>query len=60
MYYHTPLHLQPCFAGLGYKVGDFPYCEAAAARSVALPIYPELTHAMQEEVVRAVSEFHME
>ncbi len=58
VYYHTPLHLQPCFAGLGYKAGDFPCCEAAAARSLALPIYPELTHAMQEEVVCTVSEFH--
>lgn len=58
VYYHTPLHLQPCFAGLDYKAGDFPCCEAAAARSLALPIYPELTLAMQEEVVRAVSEFH--
>ena len=60
VYYHTPLHLQPCFAGLGYEAGDFPHCEAAAARSVALPIYPELTRAMQEEVVRAVVEFHTE
>ena len=60
VYYHTPLHLQPCFAGLGYEAGDFPHCEAAAARSVALPIYPELTRAMQEEVARAVVEFHTE
>lgn len=58
VYYHTPLHIQPCFADLGYEAGDFPRCEAAAARSVALPIYPELTHAMQEEVVRAVVGIH--
>ena len=60
VYYHTPLHLQPCFAGLGYEAGNFPHCEAAAARCLALPIYPELTRAMQEEVVRAVVEFHTE
>ena len=43
VYYSSPLHLHPCFDG--YRKGDFPESEAAAARVLALPVYPELPDA---------------
>ncbi|MFM7231434.1 MAG: DegT/DnrJ/EryC1/StrS family aminotransferase, partial [bacterium] len=57
VYYPVPLHLQKCFAHLGYKAGDMPHSEQAALETLALPIYPELTEDLIRHVAHTVREF---
>ena len=58
VYYPLPLHLQPCFAALGYRQGDFPAAERAAEESLALPMYPELSEAQQVYIVTQIADFY--
>ena len=54
IHYPKPLHLQKAYAGLGYKQGDFPIAEQAAAEVLSLPMYPHLTPVQQERVVEEI------
>ncbi len=57
-YYPRPLHLQDCFAHLGYKPGDFPNAERACTRTLALPLYPDMTEDDAHYVCDMIDSFH--
>jgi dTDP-4-amino-4,6-dideoxygalactose transaminase len=55
VYYPVPIHLQPIYASLGYKPGDLPETERAAAEALSLPIYSEMTDEQVAYVVEALA-----
>jgi dTDP-4-amino-4,6-dideoxygalactose transaminase len=58
VHYPLPLHLQPCYADLGHRPGDFPEAERACRDVLCLPFFPEITEEQQQAVAAAVREFY--
>jgi len=58
VYYPLALHMQECFASLGYRPGAFPESERAAVETLAIPVYPELSDAQAGAVVAAIRSFY--
>ena len=56
IHYPIPVHLQPAYADLGGKPGDFPHSERAAAEVLSLPMYPELSHTDVEVIAAAIKQ----
>ena len=54
VHYPVPLHLQPAYAGLGYRQGDLPVTERVAATCLSLPLFAEMSDAQQRRVVEAL------
>lgn len=58
VYYPRPLHLQPCFSYLDYKIGDFPVAETICNSTVAIPMYPDLSIEQMDRVCTVIEEFY--
>ena len=55
VYYPVPIHLQPIYSALGYRLSSFPVTEAACRQVLSLPMFPELTDSQAEQVVNALT-----
>lgn len=54
--HYIPVHLQPYYARLGFRRGDFPAAEAYYGKAISLPLFPAMSHAQQDRVVAALEE----
>ena len=59
IHYPIPNHLQPAYASLDYKRGDFPEAERQAERVLSLPMFPELTDEQITQVAEAIGKFEV-
>jgi UDP-2-acetamido-2-deoxy-ribo-hexuluronate aminotransferase len=59
IYYHLPLHLQPCFRHLGHGEGSFPVAEAASREVLSLPVHSYLSQEEMESVVEGIRSFYL-
>ena len=57
IHYPIPIHLQDAYASMGWKRGDFPETEAAAAEILSLPMFAGLTADQQKGVAEAITQF---
>jgi len=57
VYYPVPLHLQPCYKGMGYHIGKLPVSESAAEKVLSIPVYPELSEDMVDYVIDKVTSY---
>lgn len=57
VYYPCPLHLQRCFADLGYREGDLPEAEKASREVLSIPVHPDLAPDQRDHVVASIRSF---
>lgn len=58
LHYPTPLHLQPAYASLGYRNGDFPVAEKSASKIISLPLFPELKTSEISQICDLIRKFY--
>lgn len=58
MHYPIPIHLQPAYKDLGYKLGDFPVTEKLANEILSLPMYPELKEEEIKYICQQIDSFY--
>lgn len=52
--HYIPIHNHPFYESLGFQKGDFPNAEKYASEAISIPIFPELSSELQNDVVQAI------